>query len=180
MDEEEHKLLQKWMKIAERLNASKTLHNFKEGEVWWAAVGKNIGIEINGKGDGFARPVLIYKKLSRQGFMGIPLISQKHGGDWYMRIWLGKKDNRLVLSQAKVMSALRLYRKMGRISKKELERAEDKLGALYSRHKKYPQTLRNGVIQDIPEYATIVAQMRRVVKRLSGWILRKMARRKPI
>ena len=31
----------------------------KEREIWWCSVGLNVGTEIYGKGEDFARPVLI-------------------------------------------------------------------------------------------------------------------------
>src|SRR3989338_8328483 len=45
---------------------------FKQGEVWWCRVGKNVGDEIYGKGEKFARPVLIIKKLTRTTFLALP------------------------------------------------------------------------------------------------------------
>lgn len=44
-----------------------------EGEVWWVAIGENVGVEINGKSRYFSRPVIVFRKLSHLGFMGIPL-----------------------------------------------------------------------------------------------------------
>ena len=36
---------------------------FREKEVWWAALGKNVGFEVDGKHELFERPVLIVKKI---------------------------------------------------------------------------------------------------------------------
>ena len=56
-------------------------------------MGENVGIEINGKGKRFLRPVLILKKLSKNGFLGVPLTSQEHKGNWYANfIFLDKKQ----------------------------------------------------------------------------------------
>ena len=44
-----------------------------EGQIWWAGVGKNIGAEVYGKNERFARPVLIFRKLGGMNFMAIPL-----------------------------------------------------------------------------------------------------------
>ena len=179
MEERNWEEMQKWMELKAKLNESKAIFHFKEGEVWWAAVGKNVGIEINGKGNGFARPVLIYKKLSKQGFLGLALTTQRHGGSWYQPLIVDGKQAYVVLSQVKTMSVFRLYRRIDKISPREYALVERKFDNLY-KSKKFPQTVRNGVIQDIPDYVSIVAQMKRTVKRFSGWILRKMARRKQI
>ena len=37
------------------------------------SIGKNIGYETLGKQELFLRPVLVYKKLSKSTFVGIPL-----------------------------------------------------------------------------------------------------------
>ena len=58
----ESKRFNEWIRIKEKLHqVGRTPHNL-EGEIWWSAVGENVGVEINGKGDVFSRPVLIMKK----------------------------------------------------------------------------------------------------------------------
>ncbi len=104
-----------WIELKEKLHVVGRLPAIKEGEIWWAALGENIGIEVNGKNTVFSRPVLIYKKLSRYGFMAIPLTSQSHEGDWYIPFVFRNKRSIAVLSQARVMSVSRLYERMGRI-----------------------------------------------------------------
>jgi mRNA interferase MazF len=82
-----------------------------EGEVWWASLGTNIGIEIDGKGDDFARPVLIVKKFNEQHVWVVPL-SRKLLGRLFMRI---KLDHRLlenntsaIITQLQTISSKRL------------------------------------------------------------------------
>ena len=84
----------KWMALKRNVNNNEKHHPmYKENEVWWVAIGKNIGIEMNGKSNKFSRPVLIFKKLSPEGFMGIPLTSQKHLGSWYTKFVFQEKIN---------------------------------------------------------------------------------------
>ncbi|MBQ8156461.1 type II toxin-antitoxin system PemK/MazF family toxin [Candidatus Saccharibacteria bacterium] len=89
--------------------------NFHEGEIYWAGIGQNIGSEIYGKGDGFARPVLIYRKLGKYNFLAIPLTSKEHVGTWYISFYHRGRKETAVLSQIRVLSPKRLYRKMGQI-----------------------------------------------------------------
>ena len=64
---------------------------------------------------------LIMKKLSRFGFMGIPLTSQEKSGSWYAEFeFLGKKEFAAVC-QARTMSVSRLYAKIGQIPKSDLD-----------------------------------------------------------
>lgn len=62
-----------WIGIKEKLDSN----DFRpplinEGDLWWCAVGENIGVEMSGKGKDFTRPVIVLKKLDRFAFFGIP------------------------------------------------------------------------------------------------------------
>jgi len=46
---------------------------FHEREVWWCSIGSNVGFEQDGKGEDFARPVLIFKKFNKEIFWALPL-----------------------------------------------------------------------------------------------------------
>lgn len=80
----EEKHFEEWIVVKSDLHNKSTLRDIKEGNIYWCAVGENVGVEINGKSETFARPVVIMKKLSKFGFMGIPLTSQSHSGSWYV------------------------------------------------------------------------------------------------
>ena len=84
----EEKHFWEWIEVKEDLHFNARVPRISEGEVWWCSFGENVGIEINGKSSTFTRPVLIMKKLSSLGFMGIPLTSQKKSGSWYIGFFL--------------------------------------------------------------------------------------------
>lgn len=105
-----------WMSIKSSLEISGKVTNFSEGQIWWAAIGKNIGVEIDGKHDDYSRPVIIFKKLSRLCFFAIPLTSQPHTGSWYVDFIFKGKQQYAVLSQIRIMSVSRLYNRMGKLS----------------------------------------------------------------
>lgn len=85
-------------------------------------MGENVGIEINGKSEQFSRPVLVFKKLSELGFLGIPMTTQEHSGTWYVKIRFRGRDIRAVLSRVRVFSVKRLYDRMGTIDESDLKR----------------------------------------------------------
>ena len=120
-----------WTKLKIRLNNLRRTQNVKEGELWWAAVGKNIGIEINGKHENFARPVIVFRKLGYKGFLAIPTTTQLHEGTWYVPITVRDKVTRVVLSQVKIMSTSRLYKKIGILSKNDMTRVREGFEKLY-------------------------------------------------
>ena len=65
--------------------------SFKEGDVWWAVVGENVGVEIDGKSQKYSRPIIILKKHSNLFFAATPLTSQSHNGTWYTQfVFQGK------------------------------------------------------------------------------------------
>ena len=102
-----------------------------DGEIWWVAVGENVGVEINGKSKYFSRPVLIYKKLTHLGFLGIPLSTQKHDGAWYVGFRFQEKDICAVLSQARTFSTARLYSRLGQIAEDDMQKVKKGFRRLY-------------------------------------------------
>lgn len=104
-----------WIETKARLHEVGGTHNVRNGEVWWCGVGENVGVEVNGKGKTFARPVLVYKKYSRFGFLGIPLTSQEHEGTWYANFTFKDRKQFAALTQMRMFSTSRLYNKMGQL-----------------------------------------------------------------
>lgn len=129
MNEEKH--FDEWNEIKKNTHNSGRIPAIKDGEIWWCAMGENIGVEINGKHEVFSRPVLILKKLSRFGFMGIPLTSQAHEGNWYTSFVFQNKKQTAALAQARVMSVSRLYRRMGTIPDSDLKIVKTGFSNLY-------------------------------------------------
>lgn len=110
------------MTLKAKLHFNNSLPKINEGEIWWCSYDENVGIEINGKGELFSRPVFIYKKLSRHGFIGIPLTSQNKSGSWYVRFNFQGKQQVAVLSQIRTLSISRLSSRMGKLDKNDTEK----------------------------------------------------------
>ena len=92
-----------WHKKKAVINRRDRVH-FNEREIWWTSVGVNVGYEIDGKGEYFARPVLVLKKVSTEKFIGLPITSRKKRLPGY---FIYKKDS-IVFEQVKVFDARRL------------------------------------------------------------------------
>jgi mRNA interferase MazF len=54
-----------------------------EREIWWAAIGLNIGFEEDGKGAEYARPVLVVRKFGGGLFYALPLSTTERRGPFY-------------------------------------------------------------------------------------------------
>ena len=116
----EEKHFEEWMELKEELHFGESGPKINDGDIWWCALGENVGVEINGKSSRFSRPVLIMKRLSGLGFMGIPLTSQRKTGSWYTEFKFLDKKQFAALCQARVLSVSRLYAKIGQISESDL------------------------------------------------------------
>ena len=87
---------------------------FHEREVWWVALGINIGFEEDGKGPEYARPVLIARKFNARFFYGVPLsTTDKRGVFYYPFSYKPERTSVALLSQARALDARRLIRKDG-------------------------------------------------------------------
>jgi len=92
---------------------------FREKEVWWTALGKNIGYEIDGKQELFERPVLILKKYSKDMCFVLPLTSKiKNKKTWYqVEVEINGKKSAVNITQGRTIAKARLLRKFGIIEK---------------------------------------------------------------
>ncbi|MBI2097702.1 MAG: type II toxin-antitoxin system PemK/MazF family toxin [Candidatus Vogelbacteria bacterium] len=85
---------------------------FKEREIWWCALGANVGVETDGKNDNFERPVLIVKRFNRDMIWIVPITSTVGDKRFYHPIKYGPYRRWLILSQLKTISSKRLLRKV--------------------------------------------------------------------
>lgn len=86
---------------------------FKERDVWWLAIGINIGYEEDGKSRAFSRPVLIIKKFNSNLFLGIPLSTKVKSSPYYVTIRFKDRSVSAMISQIRAFSSKRLLGKMG-------------------------------------------------------------------
>lgn len=126
----------KYIKNYDKWNQrKKTLYNkilpdsffFLEREIWWASVGVNVGHEIDGKNDDFARPVLIFKKISEDTLWALPLSSAEKEGNYFYNIMQGGKKRVVLLLQIRFISANRLLQLISRIDENEFALIQDQI-----------------------------------------------------
>lgn len=130
-DVEKQEALYRWNQLKYILHVQNSLPKVKENEVWWCSLGENVGTEINGKGELFSRPILIYRKLGLFQFLGISLSTQKHNGTWFVNFRFKNKEQYASLNQIRVINISRLQERMGMIDKSDMRKVVDGFRRLY-------------------------------------------------
>jgi len=95
---------------------------YHERQVRWCKLGVNIGFEQDGTGDGFSRPVLILKGLSRNVCIVLPLTTSEKENKYHVSI--GEIDGRksfVIISQIRLIDTRRLDTLIGTLSDKEFQ-----------------------------------------------------------
>jgi mRNA interferase MazF len=111
--------LKDWHRTKVKLNKRKR-PDLKEGEVWWCALGLNIGTEQDGDVVNFQRPVIILKKFSGKLALIAPLTNKKHIGSWYIGLKMFNKQRWVICNQIRPIDTRRLLEKMGQLPDKSL------------------------------------------------------------
>ena len=102
-----------WHEKKTKLNDDVGVALFHEREVWWCALGVNIGYEQDGGGELFTRPVVIITKFSLDVCLVVPLTARPKKGKFYFS--LGQIDGReavATLSQLRFVDRKRLAKKI--------------------------------------------------------------------
>jgi mRNA interferase MazF len=101
---------------------------FREKEIWWAAIGKNVGYEIDGKNSLFERPMLVLKTYSKDTCFALPLTSKiKNPLPWYQyKIGHKRGESAVIINQGRVLSSKRLLRKYDIINTEDYNEIIDK------------------------------------------------------
>jgi UDP-N-acetylbacillosamine transaminase len=118
----------KWNNLKQNLQDKNENIKFKRGDIYFMSVGQNIGYEQYGKGDYFLRPVIVYKKLSRSTFLGIPLTSKQKEGSYYFSFKYKKdKISVAMLNQIRVFDIKRHKYYDGYMNRKIFSKLQDKV-----------------------------------------------------
>ena len=123
-----------WNEIKISIEYENIIVGFKERDIFYMNMGKNIGFEQDGKGENFVRPVVIIKGFNKNMFFGIPLSTKMKEGKFYYKFQFQKKDelveNIALLSQMRLFSTKRLLNKIGVISKKDFIKMKNEFKSL--------------------------------------------------
>lgn len=106
----------KWNELKQAINSTTTRKSPHKGKIYWVSIGQNIRCEIYGKGENFARPVIILSKIQIgkiDSFVGIPLsskITNKKGFMYYKFTDTKGKKQVALLAQIRVFDSKRIIK----------------------------------------------------------------------
>ncbi|MFH1246214.1 MAG: type II toxin-antitoxin system PemK/MazF family toxin [Candidatus Liptonbacteria bacterium] len=101
-----------WNIEKKRVHALKPVPYFYEREIWWCALGVNVGDEEDGKHEKFERPVLIFRMFNKHLIWIIPLTTKHRAGAYYYSWCYDGAVYAAMLSQLRLVSTKRLRRKI--------------------------------------------------------------------
>jgi len=118
----------KWNKIKKNLQNKENILTFKEMEIYFMSIGQNIGKESYGKKELFLRPVLVYRKLSKTSFVGIPLTSGPKEGNYYFNFnYIKDKISTAMFDNIRVLDIRRADYRSGTIKHSDFKKLRIKL-----------------------------------------------------
>lgn len=119
-----------WNKIKKEIAFDTINVGFKNRDIFYINMGKNIGFEQDGKGVNFVRPVVVIKGFNKFMFLSIPLSTKIKEGKFYYNFKFNKKDeiveNIALLSQIRLFSTKRLLNKIGMMNIDDFNKMKNK------------------------------------------------------
>lgn len=98
-----------WHSKKEELNNAAGTAFFHVREVWWCALGANIGYEQDGSSELFTRPVVILTKFNLDACLVVPLTARSKSGKYYFAVGsITGRNATAVLSQIRFVDRKRL------------------------------------------------------------------------
>ena len=96
-------------------------------EIWWCALGVNIGAETDGKNDNFERPVLVLHVYNTETLLVLPITSKKKDDKFHYSVNVRVGTVRIKLTQVRVISNHRLLRKLDVLPENEFGKIKEKI-----------------------------------------------------
>ena len=114
-----------WHQAKKKIVAACKVPTIRQREIWWCSIGVNIGVEQDGKGGLYERPVLVVRKFNNRSFLGIPLTSQLKNFPLRHTILYKNKgrhdlrEGQALLAQIRSYDAMRLTRYVSKLGTKQ-------------------------------------------------------------
>ncbi len=114
-----------WNEQKKRIQTERGVVYAHPREVWWCALGINIGAETDGKNEDFERPVLVLRVYNRETLLVMPITSKSKSDSFHCPVRVKFGTVWVKLTQARVVSSRRLLRKVDMLTEKEFQVAKE-------------------------------------------------------
>lgn len=102
-----------WNESKKNINQFKERRYYRPKEVWWCALGINIGFEEDGTGDSYERPVLILRGFSKYVCLVVPLTTSTKKNPYHVNLGIiDGKDSFAIISQLRLVDTKRLLNRV--------------------------------------------------------------------
>lgn len=122
--------LDKWNAVKKHIDSNQTKQGVEIQRIYWTKIGQNVGSEVFGKGENFARPVLVISAFYNGTFLGVPLTSkiQNKRGRLYYKFMDNKgKMQTALLGQMKIFDIKRIGAYLSRIDDENFVKLKEKI-----------------------------------------------------
>lgn len=117
-----------WNESKKKIHSEKERPFFDIGEIWFCALGTNVGFEQDGMGVKFLRPAIVLRKFNNEVLWVIPLTKNQKEGPYYFQFSFEKGVvSSAILSQIRLMDAKRLMYLKGRVPKSDFKMLKEKI-----------------------------------------------------
>ena len=117
----------KWNNLKKEIHKKSSNIIFKEWDIWWCSLWKNIKSESFWKWEKFRRPILVFKKLSTDNCIVIPLSTKIKNWTWFCDYIQGWKNYTALLYQIRMVNKSRFDSKIWQIDELDFTKIKNRL-----------------------------------------------------
>jgi len=111
-----------WNVVHARIEINTNSQFPQRGQIWWANLGQNIGVEMNGKNNNFERPVLVIKNLNADSVFVAPITSTISDRNHLIKFDLNTNKMSVNIFQLRTLSTKRFTKKISDICDHDFKR----------------------------------------------------------
>lgn len=109
-----------WNIHKKQIHSTEIAKPYQERDIWWCALGINIGFEEDGTDGNGERPILILKGFSKEVCLSIPLSTVLKKNPYYVSVGqVDGKDASAIISQLRLIDTKRLINRVGSLNRKQ-------------------------------------------------------------
>ncbi len=113
----------KWNSEKKRLDVAPQTSFCHTREIWWCALGVNVGFEQHSTSDDFSRPIIVIRRFTSDMFWGVPLTTKiRDDVPFRVRINVAGVLNDAMILQMRAFDRKRLRRKLGVVSRSDFKK----------------------------------------------------------